>query len=85
MKLCGELADERRQLDSLQASYKEHLKVEQGQRLKWLERTIDMQREKVLGLIRQRDQLRPFGCMDCEHNAICRYAQQANRARPAKR
>lgn len=71
MKLCGELAAHRKQLKKLQVAYREHLMGQGRERLKWMERSIDMQQEAVVKLQRVRDEMIPFGCMGCRARREC--------------
>ena len=71
MRICMELSAERAQLDRLRAAYKDHLAVEGNSRLKWLEREIDMQEEKVKGLTAARNATHPGGCLACASRATC--------------
>ncbi|HIR79948.1 MAG TPA: hypothetical protein IAD37_01490 [Candidatus Limiplasma merdipullorum] len=66
-----ELSSERAQLDRLRAAYKDHLAVEGNSRLKWLEREIDMQEEKVKVLTAARNATHPGGCLACASRATC--------------
>lgn len=71
MKICMKLSAERAQLDRLRAAYKDHLAVEGNSRLKWLEREIDMQEEKVKVLTAARNATHPGGCLACANRATC--------------
>lgn len=71
MRICMELSAERAQLDRLRAAYKDHLAVEGNSRLKWLEREIDMQEEKVKVLTAARNATYPGGCLACASRATC--------------
>ena len=71
MRICMELSAERAQLDRLRAAYKDHLVIKGSCRLKWLEREIDMQEEKVKLLTAARNATHPGGCLACASRATC--------------
>lgn len=74
MKACERLADEKKQLSKLQVAYKQHLAYGGHDRLRWLERSIDMQQEAVMKLTIARDEIHPFGCVACQHYSRCPYS-----------